>query len=88
MPAAPLGVSSAHHEGPQAGADLAVAAALAAEAHDRSASSLHPVFFTERLHRSASALALGAAAVTSPVAHGYAYHENPRRADGAIPAML
>ncbi|KAI5920200.1 hypothetical protein F4810DRAFT_713721 [Camillea tinctor] len=49
------------------------------------AASRHPVFFTERLHP--SPFVLDAAAITSPVAHGYVYHENQRRADGAIPAM-
>ncbi|KAI1377716.1 hypothetical protein F4677DRAFT_415297 [Hypoxylon crocopeplum] len=52
----------------------------------RDTSNLHPVFFTERLRR--SPLVLGAAAVTNPVAHGYAYHNTQRRADGTIPARL
>ncbi|KAI0597852.1 hypothetical protein F4775DRAFT_558918 [Biscogniauxia sp. FL1348] len=66
--------------------DILMMTMVSAAAHDRSASSLHPVFFTERLHR--SPLVLLDTAVTSPVAHGYVYHENQRRADGAIPAML
>ncbi|CAJ2513679.1 Uu.00g017980.m01.CDS01 [Anthostomella pinea] len=52
----------------------------------RDTSNLHPVFFTARLQK--SPFVLDAAAVASPVAHGYVYHESQRRADGAIPAML
>ncbi|KAI0840998.1 hypothetical protein F5Y06DRAFT_235165 [Hypoxylon sp. FL0890] len=52
----------------------------------RDASSLHPVFFTERLRR--TPFIHDAVGVTSPVAHGYAYQEVQRRANGIIPAML
>ncbi|KAI1658004.1 hypothetical protein F4813DRAFT_67585 [Daldinia decipiens] len=50
------------------------------------ASSLHPVFFTERLQR--SPFVFDAAGVTSPVAHGYAYPETQRRTDGTISSRL
>ncbi|KAI1142381.1 hypothetical protein F5Y05DRAFT_224611 [Hypoxylon sp. FL0543] len=52
----------------------------------RDASSLHPVFFTERLRR--TPFILDTVGVTSPVAHGYAYQEVQRGAVGTIPAML
>ncbi|KAI0853006.1 hypothetical protein F5Y00DRAFT_158743 [Daldinia vernicosa] len=50
------------------------------------ASSLHPVFFSERLQR--SPFVFDAAEVTSPVAHGYAYPETQRGADGSISSRL
>ncbi|KAI0387839.1 hypothetical protein F5Y04DRAFT_12592 [Hypomontagnella monticulosa] len=48
------------------------APAMLSQAVRRDASNLHPVFFTERLRR--SPFVLDAVGVTSPVAHGYAYH--------------
>ncbi|KAI8959019.1 hypothetical protein F5Y11DRAFT_18700 [Daldinia sp. FL1419] len=50
------------------------------------ASSLHPVFFTERLRR--SPLLFDAAGVISPVAYGYAYQETQRGHDGTISSRL
>ncbi|KAI1503850.1 hypothetical protein F5X99DRAFT_373623 [Biscogniauxia marginata] len=78
-----------HHHSQDENAMLTTMALVAAAAarNGRDTSSRHPVFFTERLHP-APFYVLDAAAVTSPVAHGYVYHENQRRADGAIPAML
>ncbi|KAI2624174.1 hypothetical protein GGR54DRAFT_564415 [Hypoxylon sp. NC1633] len=52
----------------------------------RDTANLHPVFFTERLRR--TPFVLDASAVTSPVAHGYTYHDAQGRADGSIPARL
>ncbi|KAI1083411.1 hypothetical protein F5B20DRAFT_404388 [Whalleya microplaca] len=53
----------------------------------RNTANLHPVFFTARLRR--SPFVLDAVAVTSPVAHGYVYHQTQRGlAEGAVPAML
>ncbi|RYP72065.1 hypothetical protein DL770_008022 [Monosporascus sp. CRB-9-2] len=48
----------------------------------RDVSSLHPVFFTERLLRKRSSFAPAPAAGTSPVAHGYTYHAAARRSGG------
>ncbi|KAK6957715.1 hypothetical protein Daesc_000503 [Daldinia eschscholtzii] len=50
------------------------------------ASSLHPVFFTERLRR--SPFVGDTAGVTNPVAYGYSYQETQRRIDGTVPSML
>ncbi|KAI1470667.1 uncharacterized protein F4812DRAFT_274356 [Daldinia caldariorum] len=50
------------------------------------ASSLHPVFFTERLRK--SPFVVDGVEVTSPVAYGYGYRETQRRIDGAVPSML
>ncbi|KXJ85515.1 hypothetical protein Micbo1qcDRAFT_237451 [Microdochium bolleyi] len=67
--------------------------------HARDVSSLHPVFFTERLQRTPFPMAAsspstqpprgsvgggsGGAMFTNPVAHGYMYHETRRRAEGS-----
>ncbi|KAI0014443.1 hypothetical protein F4779DRAFT_559827 [Xylariaceae sp. FL0662B] len=57
--------------------------------HIRDASTLHPVFFTPRLRKSAFGADAAAAAAASPVAHGYVYHlTQGRGAEGAVPAML
>jgi hypothetical protein len=46
-----------------------------------SASTTHPVFFTDRLRR--SAVTVPAGALNSPVAHGYIYQDATRLRDGA-----
>ncbi|RYO74045.1 hypothetical protein DL766_006850 [Monosporascus sp. MC13-8B] len=53
----------------------------------RDVSSLHPVFFTERLLRRSPFAPAAAAAGTSPVAHGYAYHQAARRRSGGGAAV-
>ncbi|RYP49101.1 hypothetical protein DL768_005098 [Monosporascus sp. mg162] len=56
----------------------------------RDVSSLHPVFFTERLLRKRPPFAPAAAAAgTSPVAHGYTYQAAARRRGGvaAVPRL-
>ncbi|KAI0111358.1 hypothetical protein F4814DRAFT_450033 [Daldinia grandis] len=50
------------------------------------ASSLHPVFFTERLRR--SPFVFDAVGVTSPIAQGYGYPETERRTNGTISSRL
>ncbi|KAI1244380.1 hypothetical protein MGN70_014252 [Eutypa lata] len=61
--------------------------AMGAHQAGRDVSSLHPVFFTGRLHRSPFA-SNPAGVMANPVAHGYMYHASQRGADGAAVARL
>ncbi|ORY65299.1 uncharacterized protein BCR38DRAFT_432402 [Pseudomassariella vexata] len=60
---------------------------LQAAWHSGDTAVLHPVFFTQRLHRSPF-VPLAAAAITSPVAHGYTYSEAQRRSGGGLSSRL
>ena len=54
-------------------------------AREPSSSTLHPVFFTERLRRPPALLQAAHSAPNSPVTHGYMYQET--RPDGNTPKL-
>lgn len=53
--------------------------------HFHSASTRHPVFFTERLRR--SPVLTGPSMANSPVAHGYAYQDALRKEGTSVPKL-